>query len=216
MFRFAPFCGLLFVLTTGVSCFGQAMPPWHQRPCPPMQPWTLSPRPAAVVRTVQVDVPAPCPQPWNAMRHGDPRRYGPPACAPQCPTRPVDVRVEVRVRPEPCGSRRPNGQECRDLGALRPLVNIFGAAMAAPIRFLESISPLPARCHMPRPVCCPPHPCPPQGWSQIARHPQIAPYLPGCLPKPQKVRPHPTLAPLRESRRIPWHGAGPWGKEGLR
>lgn len=143
-----------------------------------------------VIRTVQVDVPVPCvpvscrpPMPCPSYP------CAPPVCAPPPATETVQVRVEVRVRPEPCGQQTPDRQACRDYGALGPVIGMTAAIMSAPIRLLERMFPPLGWCAPPKPPCgplgAPPHRgCPPAPHARFAPGcptPARAP-VPGCGP----------------------------------
>ncbi len=168
------------------TAFAQGVPagcgpfPWTDSCCPP-------PPAPPIRRTVQVDVPIPsAPAPACLPTGVCPTTCYPPPCAPPCPTRPVEVKVDVRVRPVPCGAQPPDSQLCGD--PLRPLFGIVAATMAAPIRILQCVLPpppiprLPLGCMAPSPGCFSPG-CPPMSVSCCAPP----------APPPCKVRP--TCAP---------------------
>lgn len=105
MVRVALFFGLVLTFAITSAGFCQGIPGCYPPPLPAMKPCTPS-RPAPISRTVQVDVPVPCAPigcgPAGACR---PHPCARPVCAPPPPTRPVQVRVDVVVRPEgpkPC------------------------------------------------------------------------------------------------------------------
>jgi hypothetical protein len=165
----------IMLLATSGPALGQGIPGCYPPPFPATQPCAAS-RPAPpITRTVQVDVPVPCPP----VGCSAPMPYpaypcGPPACASPCPTRPVEVRIDVRVRPEPCGQKPPIPQGCLDLGPMRPVVELVAATMAVPIRVLEMIFPGSVRCTPPRPILGPPPVVPPVGCPPPVI-PQVAP-----------------------------------------
>ncbi len=197
----------VFIFSSSLMGFCQGIPQW----CPPdryrSNPCVQRPTVRPIVRTVQVDVPAPCPTvscgpalPWR------PHPCAPPTCAPPPPTRPVRVRIDVRVRPESCGQGQHAQVGCRNFGALTPFMELMRRALAAPINILETMCPGMPRCGMPPPPCgppscmpspcgpapmCPPAPCGPMP----CRYPQkvkcstagYAPCPPACGPYPYQV-----------------------------
>jgi hypothetical protein len=170
------------------------------RPMPTVEP---------IRRTVQVDVPVPCtplvcPPRVVCSRRGS---MQPMACRrnssyqPPCHTQPVQVRIDVRVRPEPCGQAQPCRRECRNFGGLGPVIAKAAAALTLPIRVLEGVFPgrhhcaAPGSWHGPAPY---PHPafqrfgpgCPPPVSRPGAFHPGpaagFAPPYSACPPR--KIR----------------------------
>jgi len=134
---------LVFIasLSTGVAGFCQGVPGCYPQPLPAMKPCAPN-RPAPISRTVQVEVPVPCaPTACGGPMLCPPQPCGQPACAPPSPTRPVQVRVDVVVRPEPCARRPPVPEGCLDLGPMAPLVGLVAGIMAVPIRILETVFP---------------------------------------------------------------------------
>jgi hypothetical protein len=130
------------------GCFPPSFP--AVKPC--VQPRHEPP----ISRTVQVDVPVPCgPVYCGQAMPCAPNPCGPPVCTPAPPTRPVQVRVDVRVRPEACGQQQPDQNVCRDYGALAPVLGMTAAIMAAPIRLLERMFPGPSLCRPHQPTCGP-------------------------------------------------------------
>ncbi|MCA1960777.1 MAG: hypothetical protein LDL33_08270 [Desulfomonile sp.] len=102
---------LFLVLTSGLvaswlPCFGQGLPICFPPPFSTVKPCEPKPSVKPITRTVEVQVPVPCPPPVCAVPAPCPPNHcGPPPCPPPPPSRPVQVRVEVVVRPEkpkPC------------------------------------------------------------------------------------------------------------------
>ena len=122
-------------------------------------------RVAPIVRTVRVDVPAPCVPPPCCMpiTKCAPGFCGPPPCRPPCPTRPVRVRVEVVVKPEgrkPCVPKR---YCCENPPIFEPFFQraacMLGSMVLAPLGLGQSIlgHGLPrVSCPPPTPIACPP------------------------------------------------------------
>ncbi len=199
-------CFALLFFASVVPGVCQGIPYWYAPPFPAKTPCVRS-GPPPISRTVQVDVPVPCPParcgPQLPYR---PHPCAPPACAPPPPTRPVRVRIDVRVRPEACGKGQCAAGECRNLGALAPLVELTRRALAAPICILESVCPGIDWCAPVRPLCGPP-PFGPRPITRIRYPPTYAPRHqmpmyqtaacgPGLPCGPQKVRPsHGRIAP---------------------
>ncbi len=187
------FCGLLLSLITMGASVSEAMPPYPPTPCPQLQSPASSPRPIA--RSVQVNVPAPCPPP-PPCGYGNPCR--PPSCVPPSPTRPVNVRVEVVVRPEakkPCLPQRfccenPPVFEpyiCRTASMLR---SVILAPLAIGERFLGHGCPrLP--CPPPTPIACHPWPAPACAGFVNTCPPPMSQCMPRCVPSARSVRPAP-------------------------
>jgi hypothetical protein len=205
----------VLILASNVSGLCQCMQAPYPASCYQPKPCVVRPSPPPMVRTVQINVPAPCLLPTCGMpRRCPPHPCAPPVCAPPCPTRPVNVRVEVRVRPEPCGKGGPGRRGCRDLGPLRPLLGFVSATLAVPIRVLESFCPPSPPCRPPMRVCGPPPGCPPPHCLRPASISCAAPYPPPYQCKPRKVRAcrpltyPPALCPF------PTQASGNWGRGG--
>jgi hypothetical protein len=168
MLRYTGLCTFVIFLATSVSGICQGIPAWYRTPCPPPKPCVSSPPPTRFSRTVQVDVPAPCPPRFCGPAACYGNQFGPPSCRPPCPTRPVNVRVDVVVRPEvkkPCVPQRfccenPPVFEpffCRAAWMLR-------SAILAPLGLGEGIlgHGFPrVPCPPPTPIACPPCQAPP-------------------------------------------------------
>lgn len=188
------FCSLIF-LASSLPGICQGIPGYHPANCFPPKPIPRGPQVAPIVRTMQVNVPAPCPPP---IRCGPMGACSPSfRCPPPCPTRPVRVRVEVVVRPEarkPCVPQRyccenPPVFEpilCRAAGMLRSMV-------LAPLGLGECI----LGHGVPRVPCPPPIPvaCPPCRVAPCPRPPLpcVMPYqrpVPVALHRPKMARSH--------------------------
>ncbi len=168
MLRFTGLCALAVFFATSVSGICQGIPAWYGNPCPPSKPCVSSPPPPPISRTVQVNVPAPCRPTFCAPGVGPRSRFGPPSCMPACPTRPVNVRVEVVVRPEgkkPCVPQR---FCCENPPVFEPFFCsaawMLRSVILAPLGIGESIlgHGIPrAPCPPPTPIACPPCRVPP-------------------------------------------------------
>jgi hypothetical protein len=150
--------------------------------------------PPPITRTVQVDVPVPCaPSPCGPTNICAPSPCAPPVCqpplcAPPQPTRPVQVRVDVVVRPEapkPCVPQRfccenPPVFEPFFCGAARLIQSLIVAPLGIGERLMGHPVPVPLppatpipcwrMCAPTSPVCVQPPPasqcmppCPPAG-----------------------------------------------------
>ncbi len=108
MSRLLSFCVVVFFFfVTSTGCLSQTIPGHNLPPfnTGPQCPTNLSAPPISP-RTVQVDVPVPCaPAACGPVMLNSPNPCGPLVCAPPRPIQPVQVRVDVVVRPEspkPC------------------------------------------------------------------------------------------------------------------
>lgn len=168
---------IVMVLATSGPALCQGIPGCCPPPLPLVNPCAAS-RPAPpIARTVQVDVPVPCaPVACGPAMPCPPHPCARPVCAPPPPTRPVQVRVDVVVRPEapkPCPPQRfccenPPVFEpifCQAAGLVKSLVaaplflgeKFLGHCVPAPMP-----APLPIQCwRMPPPMCPPPIQCGP-------------------------------------------------------
>jgi hypothetical protein len=225
----AIFCLVFLVFTTADPCFCQTVAGCYPQCVPPVQPCPVS-RPAPpppITRTVQVDVPLPCaPAPCGPPMACPPQACAPPMCPLPCPTRPVQVKIDVRVRPEPCGQQRPDQDICRDYGALAPLIGVTAAIMSAPIRLLERMFPGPCLRRPPQSPCgpygAPPHwgfpPAPPAGFVPGCPMPSCAP-VPLCeppmpVPAYQKCVPRPACGAVMQPA-CPPYPPGPYAVGGM-
>lgn len=156
MLRLAAFVGfVLFSLTSSGSGLCQGIPGGYPVSRPVGNRCDTRPAVEPITRTVQVDVPVPCPPPTRCVPVGacSPYPCCPSPCPPPCPTRPVQVRIDVRVRPEPCCGLQAEPKAHPD--PLQPVLGLVAATMAVPIRVLETLFPPPVRCNPPRPECGP-------------------------------------------------------------
>jgi len=197
-------------LSQGVpGCYPASPPVLGQ--CGPTQP----PAPP-VTRTVQVDVPVPCPPVGCSAPMPYPAHpCGPPACAPPPPTRPVQVRVDVVVRqerPKPC---EPQIFCCENPPVFEPIfyqaAGLVQSLIVAPLglgeRFMGHPVPLPLPVPTPMPCWRPPAatrpPCfqPPPATQCIAPSPPLA----RCAPPgpPAKVKAPPVCGPAPAWTRRP-------------
>jgi hypothetical protein len=187
--RITIFFSLFIVLfATSVPVLCQGIPGCYRPPVPRVDPRiTRSPAPPPVARTVQVDVPVPCPPVGcGAPMPCTPRPCGRPACSPPPPTQPVQVRVDVVVRPEgpmPCAPQR---FCCENPAVFEPIfyqaAGLVQSLIAAPLALGETFmahpvplpmpAPTPVPCWRPPAAACPPcfqtmpparcmSPCPP-------------------------------------------------------
>lgn len=148
---------LALVLGNGMPAWGQSVPGCYPRFCPLPPAMLGKAQGEPIRRTVQVDVPIPC-TPMACPPGG---AYQPPAgiptracqlnlCYPPLsPTRPIEVNIDVRVRPEPCRPPEPARPARRDFGALGPIIGMAAATLTVPIRLLESVFPGWDRCRVP-------------------------------------------------------------------
>jgi hypothetical protein len=153
----------------GPQCYPGSHP-GHDRFCQPQ-----APRP--VTRSVQVEVPVPCaPQPCMPSPTCAPY----PCCPPPCPTKPVQVRVDVVVKPEnpkPCVPQR---FCCENPPVFEPIFYhaawMLKSIFTAPLGLGESMlghGSIRQPCPPPIPIACVPG--------------QVAPCRPpayGCTPPP--------------------------------
>jgi hypothetical protein len=194
---------LVLILASALSGICQCV----QAPCPmgcyQPKPCVVRPSPPPMVRTVQVNVPVPCPTPTCGMpRRCPPHPCAPPVLAPTCPTRPVNVRVEVRVRPEAPKPCIPKRYCCMNPPVFEPIfcqaARMVRSMMVAPLRIGEGILGHGVRrppCSPPIPIDCPS--CPVAPCPQLVRSCGPIPYqcIPPCppvvgcaLPGPRIVR----------------------------
>ncbi len=180
MLRACVSLSFVIILLSSLPGFCQGIPGWGNRLDPNWcAPGYLQPKPCGkrtapppMVRTVQVSVPVPCQQPPHCMPVSSappsclppmgfpPRPCVPPVCSPPCPTRPVNVRVEVRVRPEapkPCVPKR---YCCMNPPVFEPFfcraAGMLGSILAAPLALGEMFMghPVPMPLPAPTPIPC--------------------------------------------------------------
>jgi hypothetical protein len=201
-------------LSQGIpACYPTRLPAFSQcgpsRPVPP------------ITRTVQVDVPVPCPPPTGCLPAAacaphpcgppmpcPPSPCAPPVCAPpQCPTKPVQVRVDVVVRPETPKPCVPQTFCCENPPVFEPIfyqaAGLVQSLIAAPLALGEIFMahPVPMPMPVPSPIPCwrPPAamrpPCfqPPPATQCMAPSPlPVRCALPG---PPAKVKAPPVCGP---------------------
>jgi len=196
MFRCAVFFGVAVLFFTGVvpgMC--QGIPGCYPQPYPALKPCTPS-SPPPISRTVQVDVPLPC----GPVVCGAPMPCPPNPCAPP-PPRPVQVRVDVVVRPEtpkPCPA--PQAFCCENPPVFEPIfcaaAALVQSLIAAPLGLGERLMghPVPSPLPIPQPVACWRMPC-----ATVAPcfQPPQSPCPPPvrCVPQGPPVKTRPVCAP---------------------
>ena len=171
-------CSVLIVLLlASVPALSQGVPGCYPSPLPSVN-RCLPSRPAPpIARTVRVDVPVPCaPVVCGPALPCPQHPCARPVCAPPPPTRPVQVRVDVVVRPEAPKLCPPQRFCCENPPVFEPIfcqaAGLAKSLIAAPLflgeRLLGHCVPVPmpalpsdACWHMPPPMCPPPAPCGP-------------------------------------------------------
>ncbi len=200
----------VILLASSLPGMCQGIPGCFPTKCVPYKSCAPQPRPAPIVRTVRVDVPAPCPPISRCMPAPicAPQSRCLPPCPPPCPTRPVRVRVEVVVKPErrkPCVPQR---FCCENPPVFEPIfcsaARILQSVVLAPLGLGQSILGHGVRrvpCPPPTPIACrpcPPPPCP--GFAGMCARPAPQ-YMRHCRP--------PVPLPMRRPRAacMPFPGA---------
>ena len=162
-----------------------------------------------ITRTVQVDVPVPCPPLAGCMpvSASSPHPCSPSPCPPPCPTRPVQVRVDVVVRPDAPKPCAPQSFCCENPPVFEPIfyqaAGLVQSLIAAPLALGEMFMahPVPMPMPVPSPMPCwrPPAamrpPCfqpPPATQCMAPSPPQARCSLPG---PPAKVKAPPACGP---------------------
>ncbi|AFM23457.1 hypothetical protein Desti_0731 [Desulfomonile tiedjei DSM 6799] len=192
---FFSFILLIASVTVGAS---QGTPGAYQCSVPVLNHCAPS-RPAPpITRTVQVDVPVPCvPICGPAMPHPS-QPCAPPVCALSCPTQPVQVRVDVIVRPagpQPCPPPK-----CENPPVFEP----FFCQAAGMIRSLLVLPLCVGERLMghPVPVAIPARPCPPPiPACGLATYPNMS----NCPPHVQRApaaRPVECVIPARPVSKV--------------
>jgi hypothetical protein len=188
------------------GCFPPSYSP--QRPCPAQRPEP------PITRTVQVDVPVPCaPVPCGPPMACAPYPCAPPVCVPPpCPTKPIQVRVDVVVRPEAPKPCVPQTYCCENPPVFEPIfcraAGLVQSLIAAPLGLGERFMghPVPTALPVPQPVPCwrmcgrQPAPCyqPPP----VARPMGPCPQPVRCAPPQPPAKCRPTCAPI-SARKCP-------------
>ena len=208
---------ILFTLTiffaSSTSIFCQGLPLWYRTRCVPPKDCVSSPQPPPITRTVQVDMPAPCPPSPCRVPVGRRQLCGPRPCSPPCPTRPVNVRVEVVVRPEAKKPCLPQRFCCENPPVFEPFFShaawMLRSMILAPLGIGENIfgHGVPRMpCPPPTPIACPPYQVRPRaGFVQTGPRPMpqfMPPYQPavrGALPGPSALQ-QPNCPPLQTYR----------------
>lgn len=195
----------LFIASCLSSSSGlcQGVPGCFPRPYPPAQQCT-GPRPEPpITRTVQVDVPMPCPPaPCGPPMVCRPHPCAPPVCAPPpCPTKPVQVRVDVVVRPEAPKRCAPQTFCCENPPVFEPILcqaaGLIHALIAAPLGLGERFMGHPVPNALPVPTPMPFWRLQAARCTSCAQPPPITPCYQPCPPParcalpgpPVKVRP---------------------------
>jgi hypothetical protein len=153
------FGSLLFLLANTGEAFCQTVPACRPTFPPLCNRLDSRAAAAAVTRTVQVDVPVPCPANRSAAPVMLPPQPGRgPVCSPPCPTQPVQVRIDVRVRPEAPKSCPVVRFCCENPPVFEPIfcraAQIVRSAIVAPLGLGECF----LGHGIPRPPCPPPIP----------------------------------------------------------
>lgn len=210
MIRIAIFFSLfIMLLATSGPALCQGFPACYPAPIPSYSQCGPS-RPAPPIsRTVQVDVPVPCAlMPCGPPIPCRPNPCGPPVCAPPpCPTKPVQVRVDVVVRPESPKPCAPQTFCCENPPVFEPIfyraAGLVQSLIVAPLglgeRFMGHPVPMPMPVPQPmpcwrapaamRPPCFQPPPATP---CMVPSPPQPRCALPG---PPAKVKAPPVCGP---------------------
>ncbi len=168
-----------------------------------------------VTRTVQMDLPVPCaPVNCGPAMLCLPRPCVPPVCAPPPPTRPVQVRVDVVVRPEASTPCVPQRFCCENPPLFEPIFChaawMLRSIVLAPLGVGESIlgHRIPRQpCLPPIPIACPPAFPPPSYVEKCA--PIAAQGMAPCLPSMRCARRGPS------TKAAPLYGPSPaWAHPG--
>jgi hypothetical protein len=201
MFRSAVFCGLAVLFFTSVlpgMC--QGIPGCYPSPYPAVKPCT-PPSPPPISRTVRVDVPVPC----GPVVCGAPMPCPPNPCAPRvCPPprpQPVQVRVDVVVRPEtpkPCTP--PQTFCCENPPVFEPFfcqaAGLVQSLIAAPLGLGERFMghPVPSPLPIPQPMACWRMPC--ATGTPCYQPPCVPQRMMTCAPQGPPVKTRPVCAPI--------------------
>jgi hypothetical protein len=202
MLRLFTFCGLvgLFFLTSAVGLC-QGVPGFYPQPFPAVKPCVPSHPTPPISRTVQVDVPVPCPPVGcRPPMPCPPNLCGPPVCAPPPPTRPVQVNVDVRVRPEAPKPCAPERFCCENPPIFEPIfyqaAGLVQSLIAAPLALGERFMGHPVPSPLPAPTPIPCWRMPAAGCAPPLQPPPVTQCMPPCPPvrceppgPPVKVRP---------------------------
>jgi hypothetical protein len=202
MIRIAIFFSLfIMLLATSGPALCQGIPAHYPAPLHSFSQCGAS-RPAPpITRTVQVDVPVPCPPvSCGPPMPCPPSPCAPHACLPPRPTQPVQVRVDVVVRPEAPKLCAPQSFCCENPPVFEPIfyqaAGLVQSLIAVPLalgeRFMGHPVPLPLPVPSPMPcwrmpaATCPPCIQPPPATQCMAPSPPpVRCALPG---PPAKVK----------------------------
>lgn len=205
---YAFLCLVFLVLATGNPCFCQTVAGCYPQCVPPVQPCPVNrPAPAPPIsRTVQVDVPVPCPPaPCGPVMLCPSQPCAPPVCAPPCPTLPVQVRVDVVIRPEapkPC----PQPQfKCENPPVFEPFfcqaAGLLQSLIVAPLGIGEKFMGHPLSACPPRLQCAPQAPlCSPRMQPMMPCVSKCQPLIAQCAPMGQPLRYTPSATPVPKTR----------------
>ncbi|AFM27750.1 hypothetical protein Desti_5147 [Desulfomonile tiedjei DSM 6799] len=189
MIRCAFFLCFFLLIASATAGFSQGMQGCYPLPVPVVNP-RVPQRPAPpITRTVQVDVPVPCaPVYCGPPMPCPPNPCAPPVCAPPpCPTRPVQVRVDVVVRPENTQPCVPQRFCCENPPVFEPFfckaAGMIQSLIAAPLCIGERFMghPVPAALPPATPIPC---------WRMCA------PINPACVQPPPATRCMPVCPPV--------------------
>lgn len=169
-----------FVLVFAATGLSQVPQPWMPgKACKFNGSCPQQPVARPVSRTVEVNVPVPCPPPAPCMAVTacapspcyPPVSCYPQPCQPPCPTRPVNVRVDVVVRPESPKPCVPQRYCCENPPVFEPIFYhaawMLRSIVCAPLGLGECMlghGAIRQPCPPPIPVACVPRPiayCPP-------------------------------------------------------
>lgn len=180
---------IFLLLASAVPAFSQGIPAAFPYAAPGMYPHCPVRQPVRpITQTVQVDVPVPCaPVACGPALPCPPPSCAPPVCAPPPPTRPVQVRVDVVVRPEAPTPCVPQRFCCENPPLFEPIFYhaawMLRSLVLAPLGVGESIlgHGMPRQpCPPPVPIACPPRCSPPPYVEKCA--PIAAQGIAPCLP----------------------------------
>jgi hypothetical protein len=212
MMRITVFYSVLIVLLlASVPALSQGVPGCYPPPLPSVNRCLPSRTPPPIARTVRVDVPVPCaPVACGPTLPCSPHPCARPVCAPPPPTQPVQVRVDVVVRPEAPRPCLPQRFCCENPPIFEPIfcqaAGLAKSLIAAPLFLGERLLghcvplPMPAPCpmpcwRMPPPMCSPPVPC------GLGRPPVKVMAPTACGPAPTRTRPPSGPFPTRRQYR---------------
>ena len=164
----------IMLLATSGPALCQGFPACYPAPVPAYSQCGPSRSVPPITRTVQVEVPVPCPpMACGPPMPCPPSPCTPPACLPPRPTQPVQVRVDLVVRPEAPKPCVPQTFCCENPPFFEPIfyraAGLVQSLIAAPLAMGERFMGHPVPLPLPVPT---PMPC----WRMQAA---------GCTPCPQ-------------------------------